>query len=118
VAAGSDTDDDGRVSRAEFLRWINSPAAHGDGFHHDIRPLAEAVLTLIDHDQDGAVKAAELLRLLRACNLTDDQVPIVFDALDRDHDGSVSAPEIIAAVREFCLDPVPGKPGHWLFGQF
>lgn len=118
VVARSDADDDGRVSRAEFLRWINSRAAHGDGFDHDIRPLAQAVVTLIDHNQDGALDPAEFLRLLHACDLSDDQVRTVFDAFDRNHDGSVSAQEIVAAVYEFCLDPAPGKPGHWLFGQF
>ncbi|MGH3912919.1 MAG: EF-hand domain-containing protein [Pseudonocardiaceae bacterium] len=118
VAARSDTDDDGRVSGAEFLRWITSQAAHGDGFDHDISPLAQAVLTLIDHDQNGTLQATEFLCLLRACDLPEDQVQSVFTAFDRDHDGSVSAPEIITAVREFCLDPTPDKPGHWLFGQF
>jgi len=118
VAARSDIDDDGRVSRAELLRWITSPAAHGDRFDRDIRPLAQAVLTLLDHDQNGTLQATELLRLLRACDLPEDQVQTVFDALDRNHDGSVSASEIVKAVHEFCLDPAPGKPGHWLFGQF
>lgn len=118
VAARSDTDDDGRVSSAEFLRWITSRAIHGDGFDHDIALLAQAVLTLIDHNQDGTLQATELLRLLRACDLPDDQVQTVFNAFDRNHDGSVSAPEIVAAVHEFCLDPAPDKSGHWLFGQF
>ena len=118
MAARSDTDDDGRVSRAEFLRWINSRAAHDDGFDQDIRPLAEAVVALIDHNQDGALDATELLRLLQACDLPDDQARTVFHAFDRNHDGSVSAREVVAAVYDFCLDPAPGKPGHWLFGQF
>jgi len=116
VAARSDADDDGRVSSAEFLRWITSQAT--DGFDHDIAPLAQAVFTLIDHNQDGTVQATELLRLLRVCDLPDDQVQTVFDAFDRDHDGLLSAQEIIAAVHDFCLDPAPDKPGHWLFGQF
>lgn len=118
MATRSDVDDDGRVSRAEFVRWINSRAAHSDGFDQDVRPLAQAVLALIDHNRDGALDATELIRLLQACDLPDDQVRAVFDAFDRDRDGSVSAHEIVAAVHEFCLDPTPGKPGHWLFGQF
>jgi fermentation-respiration switch protein FrsA (DUF1100 family) len=118
VAARSDVDDDGRVSTTEFLRWITSRTTHGTGFVHDIRSLAQAVIMLIDDDRNGTLQTAELLRLLRACDLPDDQARLVCDALDRDHDGSVSASEIVAAVHEFCLDPAPGKPGHWLFGQF
>jgi hypothetical protein len=94
------------------------PGPHADGFDNHIRPLAQAVVSLVDDDHSGALESAELFRLLRACELPDDQARRVFDTLDVDDDGSVSSAEIIAAVHDFCLDPAPDKPGHWLFGQF
>jgi acetyl esterase/lipase len=118
VSARSDTDADGRVGQAEFLRWLGSPD-HGDTrFDQEIRPLAEAVTALADNDRDGVLDAAEFARLLRACDLPDDGVAAVFAALDRGRDGSVSAAEILANLRDFCLNPAPGKAGHWLFGRF
>jgi len=114
VATRADTDADGRVSQEEFLSWL----VEADGFDDEVGPLAEAVLALADADHDGRLDATELESLLRACDLSAERVRAVFDAVDRDHDGSVSAREIVATVRDFCLDPVPGRPGQWLFGQF
>ncbi len=110
VAARSDTDTDGRVSPAEFVAWLDSaPSAV------DLSPLAEAVIALADSSRDGTLDADEVARLLRSCS--PDGAATVFEALDRDHDGRVSAAELVAMVRDFCLDPAPGKPGHWLFGS-
>lgn len=112
VASRSDTDTDGRVSQAEFLAWLDSAP---DAI--DLSPLAEAVIALADHSHDGTLDAAEVTRLLRSCGLSPEGVATVFEALDRDHDATVSAAELVAMVRDFCLDPAPGKPGHWLFGS-
>jgi predicted esterase/Ca2+-binding EF-hand superfamily protein len=115
VAAGSDTDADGAVTQAEFLRWLDSAP---DSFDTEVRPLADAVLSLADRDGDGLLGIAELARLLQACDLPADRVATVFEALDQDLGGSVSVAELAATVRDFCLAPAPGKAGHWLFGQF
>jgi Ca2+-binding EF-hand superfamily protein/fermentation-respiration switch protein FrsA (DUF1100 family) len=112
VAARSDTDTDGRVSRAEFLAWLDS----GPTFDQELAPLAEAVIALADSSHNGTLDAAEVARLLRSCGLSPEAVATVFAALDRDHDATVSAAELVAMVRDFCLDPAPGRPGHWLFG--
>lgn len=114
VASRLDTDTDGRVSQAEFLAWLDSTPA--GGFDQELAPLAEAVIALADGDRDGTLDGAEVARLLRSCDLSPEGVTTVFQALDRDHDAAVSAGELVAMVRDFCLDPVPGKPGHWLFG--
>jgi Ca2+-binding EF-hand superfamily protein len=117
VASRSDTDTDGRVSQAEFLAWLAStPTA---AFDQELAPLAEAVIALADSNHhDGTLDAAEVTRLLRSCDLSAERVTAVFEALDRNHDATVSAGELVAMVRDFCLNPAPGKPGHWLFGQF
>ncbi len=118
VTARADTDEDGRVDQAEFSRWLDSAAGHDDGFDQEVRPLAEAVTSLADADRDGVLAAEEVVRLLRACDVPGERVPAVLDALDADRSGSVSVAEVVATVRDFCLAPAPGKPGHWLFGRF
>ncbi|MGM1060204.1 lipase family protein [Saccharothrix sp. Mg75] len=118
VADRSDTDLDGRVSRAEFLRWLDD--GHHDGFEDAVRPLAEAVLALADTGDgtgDGTTTTAELTRLLTACGLSPARAAAVLTTLDGDGGGTVSTAEVVDAVRDFCLDPVPGKPGDWLFGR-
>lgn len=118
VAARSDTDGDGRVSEAEFVAWIDSDGSRHDGFDQDLAPLARAVVALADNDADGTLSRGELTRLLLGCDLSTTDAEKVYDALDSDGGGTVSVDEIIAAIHDFCLDPGPGKPGHWLFGRF
>jgi hypothetical protein len=105
VAARADVDEDGAVSPEEFRDWLGSTQVDA-GFEREIRPLAESVIALADADRDGCLTAAELARLSRACEAPGAAV------LDRDHDGVVSAGELIAAVRDFCRDPAPGRPGE------
>jgi acetyl esterase/lipase len=117
VADRADTDADGSVGPAEFLRWIGT-AAGDDGFAAELRPLAEAVIGLADGDRDGVLEQAEFVGLLAACGLRDDGVLAEIAAFDTDRDGVVTAAEIVAVVRDFCLTPAPGTPGSWLFGRF
>lgn len=98
-------------SRTDPLRRL----AVDDGFDRDVRPLAEAVLRLVDTDHDGVVTNEEFTVLLRACGLSAAEA---MDEVDHDRNGSVSVAEIVRVVHDFCLDPAPGKPGHWLFGRF
>ncbi|TQM84418.1 alpha-beta hydrolase superfamily lysophospholipase [Saccharothrix saharensis] len=116
LAAESDTDDDGRVGKAEFLAWAGR-ATH-TAFDRTLRPLATAVLALVDTNGTGVVERDEFLTLTTRCGVPDEDARTLFDRLDADHRGTVETAEIVRATREFCLDPRPGHPGHWLFGRF
>jgi Ca2+-binding EF-hand superfamily protein len=117
VVARSDVDGDGAVSQVEHVRWLEA-VERDDGFDRNVRPLAEAVLRLVDTDEDGVVDVGEFAVLLRACGLSAEEVAVALAAVDRDRDDAVSVAEIVRVVRDFCLDPAPGKAGHWLFGRF
>jgi len=117
VARRSDLDDDGAVSQAEYLRWLDT-ASHDDGFDRDVRPLAEAVVLLVDADGNGVAEVAEFTRLLRACGLSDVEAADALAAVDHDGNGSVSVVEIVRVVRDFCLAPARSTAGRWLFGRF
>ena len=70
VRSAADADEDGMVSAAEYRAWAAREAASdGDrsGFATAVRPLAEAVIALVDEDADRALDRAELDRLLTAC---------------------------------------------------
>ncbi|MET1072996.1 MAG: lipase family protein [Umezawaea sp.] len=114
LASGSDQDHDGAVSQTEYLDWLDT--AH-DGFDRDIRPLAEAVVQLVDTDGSGIVDLTEFTHLLRACGLSSAETATAIAAVDHDQDDAISVAEIVAVVRDFCLDPAPDKPGRWLFGH-
>ncbi|PSL52739.1 EF hand domain-containing protein [Saccharothrix carnea] len=116
LAAESDTDQDGRVGKAEFLAWA-ARATH-TAFDRTLRPLATAVLALVDVNGTGVVERDEFLTLATRCGLPDADARTLFDRLDANHRGTVETDEIVHATKEFCLDPSPDKPGHWLFGRF
>ncbi|QQQ74266.1 EF-hand domain-containing protein [Saccharothrix sp. 6-C] len=116
LAAESDTDDDGRVGKAEFLAWA-ARATH-TAFDRTLGPLAAAVLALVDTNGTGVLERDEFLTLTTRCGLPDPDARALFERLDTDRRGTVEAAEIIRATREFCLDPTPDKPGRWLFGRF
>ncbi|MCE6996105.1 alpha/beta hydrolase [Saccharothrix sp. S26] len=116
LAAESDTDDDGRVGKSEFLAWAGR-ATH-TRFDETLRPLATAVLALVDTDGTGVVERAEFLALTTRCGLPEDAASALFASLDADHLGTVEVDEVIRATKDFCLDPRPDRPGHWLFGRF
>lgn len=116
LAAESDTDDDGRVGKAEFLAWAGR-AAHTE-FDRTLLPLATAVLALVDANGTGVVERDEFLTLTTRCGLPDADARTLFDRLDADRTGTVGTDEIVRATKEFCLAPGPDQPGHWLFGRF
>jgi len=119
VRTAADTDADGTVTAAEYRAWAAQEAAtDGDrsGFATAVRPLAEAVIALVDDDGGRTLDRTELDRLLTACRLDPDEAAATRTRLDVNGDGQVSADEIVAAVRGFCIgEPTPGA---WLFGRF
>jgi len=119
VRLAADTDADGTVSVAEYRAWAaRESEADGNrsGFATAVRPLAEAVIGLVDVDGDRALDRAELGRLLQACRLGAEEAAATCDRLDGNGDGLVSADEIVHAVRGFCVGE--DEPGAWLFGRF
>lgn len=115
LADRAETDDDGRISEAEFVAWIGA-VSDDDGFDDEIAPLAQAVVALADDDADGVLTEPELRRLLAACGLSAAQSQRVFAELDLDASASVDTAELVAAIRAFCLHPAAHQPGAWLFG--
>ncbi|MEU4447031.1 lipase family protein [Actinosynnema sp. NPDC050801] len=116
IADESDLDRDGRVGKPEFLAWAGR-TTH-TAFDRTLRPLAAAVLALVDTDGTGVLERDEFVTLMTRCGLPDDESRALFERLDTDRRGTVEAAEVVEATRDFCLDPAPDKPGHWLFGRF
>ncbi|CCH29618.1 hypothetical protein BN6_22980 [Saccharothrix espanaensis DSM 44229] len=113
VVGRADTDHDGRVGEAEFLRWIVDGAAEAE-----VLPLATAVLALVDTSGDDVVRNDELLRLLSGCAVPEQEAREIVARLDSSGDGHLSVAELVDAIRGYCRAPDRSHPGHWLFGRF
>ncbi|MFF2554129.1 lipase family protein [Nocardia sp. NPDC058058] len=117
MAARADTNRDQRITATEFLIWLET---HWDdeGFDREITPLAQAVIDLADTDRNGVLDRDEFIALLTGCDHSPAEASALFDRLDIDHSDTITTDELITAIRHFCLDPTPDKPGAWLFGRF
>ncbi|MEV6071294.1 lipase family protein [Nocardia sp. NPDC052001] len=116
MAARADTNRDQRITATEFLIWLHTHW-DDDGFDRDITPLAQAVIDLADTDRNGVLDREEFIALLTGCEHTRTEACALFDRLDTDHSDTITTDELITAIRDFCLDPTPDKPGAWLFGR-
>ncbi|MET9489727.1 lipase family protein [Nocardia sp. NPDC006630] len=117
MAAMADADGDGRITPSEFQSWLET---HWDNeeFDRSITPLAQSVIDLADTDRNGVLDRDELIALLIGCEHSPAEATVLFDRLDIDNSGTITTDELITAIRQFCLDPTPDKPGAWLFGRF
>ena len=81
-----DRDDDGTISRKEFLSASQQPGPRADGPRRGGRPAGPHFLRLLDTDHNGKLSAAEL-------NAAAERL----QELDRDNDGELSFRELLAA---------------------
>ncbi|MGW0247944.1 lipase family protein [Nocardia goodfellowii] len=112
--SAADTNGDNRISAAEYRRWVHDRTAAD--FDTLLRPLAEAVLALVDTNGDGVLSREEFDTLCSACRMPRQLADREFQLLDTDHSGTIDVDEIIVGLREFCRGA--DAPGQWLFGHF
>ena len=110
-------DDQGRVTQAAWLAYLdglwNDPAT----FEATIQAGASFYVAAVDHDGDGKLNATEYSHLLHALGMDDGAIDEVFPLLDADHDGYLTREETATRVREFYGDD-HDAPGNWLLGKF
>lgn len=102
LATVADTDGDGTISEAEFVRAAESELrGNPAGFTRIVRPWAEAVVAVADTDGDGTVDRAEWARVLVAMGATPSGAEKQARRVDIDGDGEVSVAEVVATAVDF-----------------
>ncbi|MEV6238312.1 EF-hand domain-containing protein [Lentzea sp. NPDC051838] len=118
LSAVTDTNDDGRISLAEYkqafaLRLIGRPESFDDSY----LPFLDSLMAVADSDGDGHLGVDEYVRWSGALvNLPASHARTAHARIDRDGDGLVSHDELLAAIRGFYFSEDPNGPGAWLFG--
>jgi Ca2+-binding EF-hand superfamily protein len=112
----ADTDDDGCVTRDEFLGYaalmLADPEALEQYAYHD----AALIFKAMDADGDGRITIDEYRRYLRIYEVDDSAAHYFFEWMDTDRDGCITRDEIMRALSEFLLSEDLEAPGNFLFG--
>src|SRR5262245_6523674 len=111
----ADANQDERVTMREwftlFEQLISSPAAVDQ-----MRPIGDAVFTMLDRNGDGVVTLEEYKWLYSSGGLDPNLAADSFKKLDTDHDGRITTSELSTRLFEFFMSDDPSLPGTWLFG--
>jgi len=111
----ADRNHDNRVTQREwfalFDQLLSSPAAA-----ENLRPIGEAVFSILDRKGDGKVTLDEYKWLYTSGARDPKHAAEAFKRLDTDQDGRITISELLAHLNEFFTSNDPQAPGTWLFG--
>lgn len=96
----TDSDNDGRISKAEFIDAVGTALAEPDaGFDRVFRPALAAGFALADTHDDGAIGVEEFVAFMYLAGFSLAKAPRLFALLDTNGDGKVSVEEWLTAFK-------------------
>ncbi|MEV5575337.1 hypothetical protein AB0L06_35310 [Spirillospora sp. NPDC052269] len=108
LARSANADPEGAIGRAQFLAAAQDSLHSGmRGFDDSLRPWAEAVIAVADHDDDGRVTVDDWTQVLTAMGANQRQATASARELDTDRDGHISTQELLAEARRFYVSDEP-----------
>ncbi|MCX4527120.1 MULTISPECIES: EF-hand domain-containing protein [unclassified Streptomyces] len=119
LSAELDRAKDGRIDLAEYQQGMRRLYVEGKAYDTTFRPLAQAVVELIDTDGDGTVSRQEFHTAQRVFDggLGEAAAQEAFARIDSDGDGQLTVDEFETAIREYYTDPSDQAAGNVLFGR-
>jgi Ca2+-binding EF-hand superfamily protein len=117
VEKHADLDNDGQVSRQEFIRATESGMSTDPQYLTTVLQLIDALFDAADTDGDDQVDRREFARIYHASELGTEVSDVAFDHLDTDNDGVISRSEFHSGVRALFTSPDPDEPGTWVMGR-
>ncbi|MCX4548072.1 EF-hand domain-containing protein [Streptomyces sp. NBC_01387] len=111
-----DTNGDGKIDPTEYRVGMRKLVGSAESFNAASRPVANAIWSLCDRDDDGRVTATEFSAVQLAFGTSPENARIAFERLDLNSDGSLSVDELMVAFRDFYTSTDAETNGNWLFG--
>jgi Ca2+-binding EF-hand superfamily protein len=112
----ADTDEDGGVTREEFLRYGDVFLDDRDAVRAYARGDVQLLFDAMDTDGDGRIARDEYRAYLEVHGVDAAGADLFFDHADLDENGRISRREMAHAVEEFLLSQDPDAAGNFLFG--
>ncbi|MFG2984618.1 EF-hand domain-containing protein [Streptomyces sp. NPDC048258] len=115
-----DTNRDGKVTPAEYKAGMTRLYAQGGpAYDRSFRPMVQAILTVVDKDDDQRISPEEFHRAQEVFNpeLSPADAEALFQRIDKNGDGTLTVDELLDAVREYYIGTDEDAPGNLLFGE-
>lgn len=116
LSESADVNDDGEVSRAEFLRYGDTFLDDRDAVRAYARGDVQLLFDAMDTDGDGKITRDEYRAYLEVCRVDASAADVFFAHADLNEDGRITRAEMAHAVEEFLLSEDPDSGGNFLFG--
>lgn len=114
-----DTDGDGHVSFDEYRSAYTAGVQDNPQGYENVRPLADAVITIADIESKGQVTPDNFTRAMStAFGIPEPDCRTAFATLDKDANGYLTRDELQTAGAQFFIGTEAGLPGNTLFGRF
>ena len=114
---GADSDDDGKVTRDEFLGYAERFLEDRDAVRAYARGDVQLLFDAMDRDVDSRLAVDEYREYLEVCRADPIGAERFFAHADLDRDGRITRAEFAHAFEEFYLSDDPSSVGNHLFGQ-
>jgi Ca2+-binding EF-hand superfamily protein len=118
LIASGDIDEDGRLTREEFIDIMKSTVISPGNFEGVVIAIVDALMSVLDTNKDGVLASREYVQMYAALGIPPEHSSDAFRRLDRDGDGAISHEEFRVALSEFYLSDDENAPGNWLIGPF
>lgn len=115
-----DMNRDGKVTPEEYKQGMTRLFQDDrTAYDKSFRPMAHAMLLVVDKDDDGRISPEEFQKAQTAFDtkLSRADTDALFARIDADHDGFLSVDELLGAVREYYTGTEEDAPGNLLFGE-
>jgi Ca2+-binding EF-hand superfamily protein len=113
-----DSNHDGKITPLEWRTGLREAFARDPkDFDNGFKPLAAALFSICDRDDDGKVAPIEFAGFHKAFGMSPHQSLIAFEHLDSDRNGYLSPTELVTAWQEFYTSDDPNAAGNWLYGD-
>lgn len=117
VRDASGTDDDGRVTREEFVSSMAQLMSEEGKFEPLATAAIENFLAANDTDGDGRISLDEYVRSLASVPTNSkSDLEYGFHQLDVDGSGDLSNEELRQSFHDYCFSDDPDPPGNRMFG--
>lgn len=116
VCESADVDENARVSREEFLRYLGAFLDDREAIRAYARGDVQLMFDAMDVDGDGKITVDEYRQYLDVCGLDASAADVFFAHADLNEDGLVTRAEMAHAVEEYLVSDDPASGGNFLFG--